>query len=575
MHEKGQSDKERWANADAAKCEMESKILSSSARKKVVVAGPGTGKTSLFKQILKDGDKNAITLTFINSLVEDLSLELYGLSDVRTLHGFARHFLAKAQKGIRVYPQLSNVVSEDFRILTGEVIDFDKIFQAMDDANEAIGFYKKRKDWYGHYGFTDLIYAAVKYFEKNSEKIPSYDVVLVDEFQDFNDLEVRLIELLANKSPLVIAGDDDQALYDIKGASTKHIRDRYNGVVPGYEAFTLHHCRRSTRVIIDSINDVLARAAEHGLLPGRIDKKYIYLDREDKDKESARHPKLGHIRCQSGQIAFAVGKEIEKIAKDRRDKFSVLVVSPKSHCKTLAKRFRKRGFLNVTLDDDDLSENEILRTVIGGLDKIAESKDYASNLGWRIVCKHLLNADEFEKLIKKIGVEPTGTLQDSVDAKLRKKIRKLVATYKRIKGPKNKSGKTPPKAVKREYLELFFSDLGIDPLELAREQVYSLSQKIEHATTSGLHQIPIHITTITKSKGASYDYVFVAHFDDRYFLERDGKLSDKKVCGFLVALTRARKKAHLVSYPSREPTFLKWISPDRIDDAITFSEKVI
>ena len=48
-------------------------ILNTTSNKKVVVAGPGTGKTYLFKRILK-GKKKALTLTFINSLIEDLSL---------------------------------------------------------------------------------------------------------------------------------------------------------------------------------------------------------------------------------------------------------------------------------------------------------------------------------------------------------------------------------------------------------------------------------------------------------------------------------------------------------------------
>jgi len=63
------------------------KILNSTAAKKIVVAGPGTGKTYLFKRMLQ-GKKKSLTLTFINSLVEDLSLDLYCMSEVRTLHSF-------------------------------------------------------------------------------------------------------------------------------------------------------------------------------------------------------------------------------------------------------------------------------------------------------------------------------------------------------------------------------------------------------------------------------------------------------------------------------------------------------
>ena len=96
--------RDRQASLDA--------ILQSKSRNKIVVAGPGTGKTFLFKQILK-GKKSALTLTFVNSLVGDLSLELCGMSDVKTLHGFARGIMGKAMGSARVYPKLSMVIAED------------------------------------------------------------------------------------------------------------------------------------------------------------------------------------------------------------------------------------------------------------------------------------------------------------------------------------------------------------------------------------------------------------------------------------------------------------------------------
>ena len=50
-------------------------VLNSTSSKKLVVAGPGTGKTTLFKQLLEleTGDPNQrIVLTFINNLKDDL-----------------------------------------------------------------------------------------------------------------------------------------------------------------------------------------------------------------------------------------------------------------------------------------------------------------------------------------------------------------------------------------------------------------------------------------------------------------------------------------------------------------------
>ena len=55
-----------------------------------------------------------------------------------------------------------------------------------------------------------------RYLEKNSKRVPKFDLVFVDEFQDFNKLEVSLINLLGKKNSILIAGDDDQALYFFK-----------------------------------------------------------------------------------------------------------------------------------------------------------------------------------------------------------------------------------------------------------------------------------------------------------------------------------------------------------------------
>ena len=84
------------------------RILRHDGAKKVIVAGPGTGKTHLFKQIFatKPGGR-LLTLTFINALVEDLALDLSGISEVRTLHGFA---LSIFKEKAKIFPRLPHLI---------------------------------------------------------------------------------------------------------------------------------------------------------------------------------------------------------------------------------------------------------------------------------------------------------------------------------------------------------------------------------------------------------------------------------------------------------------------------------
>lgn len=65
----------KYEAALAARNKFICQIVTSTAPKKLVVAGPGTGKTHLFLQVLQ-GTSDNLTLTFVTSLVEDLSLKL-------------------------------------------------------------------------------------------------------------------------------------------------------------------------------------------------------------------------------------------------------------------------------------------------------------------------------------------------------------------------------------------------------------------------------------------------------------------------------------------------------------------
>jgi len=149
--------------------------------------------------------------------------------------------------------------------------------------------------------------------EKERNKIPSYEQILVDELQDFNRLEVSLIDLLSDRSPILIVGDDDQALYDFKKASAEHIRERHGADYPDYASFTLPYCSRCTRVIVEATNDILNAAARQGFLKGRIFKKYIYFDHPDKDMECEANPKLLYKQLFSNRFPGISTNRLQKL----------------------------------------------------------------------------------------------------------------------------------------------------------------------------------------------------------------------------------------------------------------------
>ncbi len=530
-------------------------ILESTADKKVVVAGPGTGKTFLFKKIL-NGKTKTLTLSFVNSLVDDLSLELYRISEVRTLHSFGRSELSKLlRKKINIYSKLSAIIRQDFKILTGADIDFDVLFHERKDDDANLNFYETRRQYYDYYGFADVIHAAVKAFEADTSNVPSYEQVLIDEFQDFNKLEVSMIDLLANKSPILLAGDDDQALYEfLKNASAHHIRLRHGDEMPDYEAFNLPFCSRCPEVVVEATNDIIKTAMEKGLLNDRINKPYVYFPNKDKDKISSRFSSISYANKYARQVPWFIEKCIGETANAIKNKFDVLIItSNNTQVRAIAKALTEKGFRNL-----DFPEKRKDREVnfLDAFDMLIKNKK--DNLGWRIITSLLLTANELDTLIKTSSEDLTKKLIELLPTDFTKGV---LETAKAIKYILNE------KAVNPELLAATFKQFGINPDKISSD--YLCEELLALNPPSGnpaLRNIPIKITTIQSSKGLAADVVFIANFDDRYFLRDGNTITDQDICNFLVALTRTKKKAYLIStVQSKIPSLLKWIDKNRIE----------
>jgi len=95
-----------------------------------------------------------------------------------------------------------------------------------------------------------------------------YDEILVDEFQDINPLDLDLLKTLSalTRAPLTIVGDDDQAIYEWRGASPSYILEPDQRIAPDFQTCILSTNYRSPRNIVD----LSQRLIRHNLR--RVDK---------------------------------------------------------------------------------------------------------------------------------------------------------------------------------------------------------------------------------------------------------------------------------------------------------------
>ncbi len=111
--------------------------------------------------------------------------------------------------------------------------------------------------------FDDLLFLAVKVLESDPQTLDEcndrYRYLLVDEYQDTNPAQFRLLRLLTDRRQnICVVGDDDQSIYGWRGADSTHILE-FTHHYPGARVITLDQNYRSTTTILDAANEVISK----------------------------------------------------------------------------------------------------------------------------------------------------------------------------------------------------------------------------------------------------------------------------------------------------------------------------
>jgi superfamily I DNA/RNA helicase len=525
---------------DNVEAELEAavdKVLASKARKKLVVAGPGAGKTTLFRKLLDGTPGTAdqrLVVTFINNLKNDLEGSLGDAARVFTLHGYCQHLLHQhggLRNGLsadfKCYPGLISLIKKDWVWLQeSKAPEFVSLMRDLACSAEQDSFYLDRANYYDAVDFDDSVYRTRQQLVADASLIPAYELVLIDEFQDFNKMEAAVIDLLAEKNSIVVAGDDDQALYSqLRGASWDHIRARYKS--GNYEIFELPFCMRCPEVIVGAVNDVIAKAQADKKLQGRIEKPFRYFE-PVKGEDSRRYPKIELVetsvqRANANyfgryieQCIKAISEKENQLAKEKNEP-AALIIGSNPYRRQVEEHLVAAGLVTPN-DKSELSEREQAFEIL--------IQDPASNLGWRII---LANGDErAARDIVRAAADKGVALAEVIPAKDREAVLKEAEDWASTQEKKRAE-----------------KDAAAGPL--------------------------VKVTSFEGAKGMSAQYVFLVGMQSGDIPRHAADVQDIEICKFLVGMTRTKKKCSILTtgrfgQDFKQPSeFLAWIKADRFE----------
>ena len=160
--------------------------------------------------------------------------------------------------------------------------------------------YQERLHAQRYYDYDDMILDAICGIENNDDLKHTlrgiYQYVLVDEFQDTNDAQMKLLRLITGsgdaKSPpnVMAVGDDDQAIYKFQGAQIKNILN-FGVTYPDSKVVTITSNYRSDQDILDIASYVIDQSEE------RLQTKMPIVEKSITSK--IRSEKKAEISCDS------------------------------------------------------------------------------------------------------------------------------------------------------------------------------------------------------------------------------------------------------------------------------------
>jgi len=192
----------------------------------------------------------------------------------------SRHYNDLKLKSLRIGRENMFLVMQKFvksiDIIKQNILDESKVKKDSPVFYGCYQLYNSLMEQHKFIDFSSIIHKLVVLLETSKKELKNIrdkiKYIVVDEYQDINPIQERLINLIASDDGnLCVVGDDDQAIFEFQGANIENIltfKGRYKNVHP----IKLLENFRSTNAIIEAARDLI----QYNNTSGRLDKRMLH-----------------------------------------------------------------------------------------------------------------------------------------------------------------------------------------------------------------------------------------------------------------------------------------------------------
>ncbi len=459
--------------------------------------------------------------------------------------------------------------------------DIQKKVEGLERAREAVKFYEfyeKAKKERNFIDYDDVLENLVKIVEISEEASldlkEKYQYVLVDEHQDSSGVQNEFLEKvwkLEEKPNIFVVGDDRQLIYGFSGASISYF-ENFKHIFGEAKLITLEENYRSTERILDTSHSLLQSSITQGKLKSNHKENYSLRLVE------ASYPRDEIIAC---------ALEIKEKIKNKEDINKIAILVPKNkHVRSAMTILRGMGIpvasgekLNFFDSEEAQAFLQVLKVIAHPTDEIAVSASFFSKFSaippleaHKFVKENymrefsILNtAENKQTLFKsrdpvKIWIEKLKSwIQKSADRNIYSLLQDIGSGFL-LDTAKNHEDLVIRIEVIRTLLHLALAQvekhqkLGLKEFLVFLNRLESYGEHIPLAVFSANEGVKV--LTLHGSKGLEFDYVWIAHMDEKSFgggrrggftlpevLEEKVEKRDEEVLKrqLYVAITRAKR----------------------------------